>query len=138
MWTCPKCGRIFEKENQPHSCHKIPLEQHFKNKDKAKELFDDLIKQINHRVGKCQIISLPCCIHLFGKYDFLAALPKKNKLEIRFTLDRELDSPRLKQCVLMSAKVYKNCFEISSEEEIDEEFLKWLDESFHLKDKQEI
>lgn len=134
MWTCPKCGRIFQKAAQPHSCHKIPLEQHFKNKDKARELFDFLVKQINTKIGKCQIISIPCCIHLFGNYDFLAILPKKDRLEIRFSLDRKLNISRIKQCVSMSAKVFKNCLDITTIKEIDKELIKWLDESFHLKE----
>src|SRR4030043_1753745 len=108
MWTCPNCKRIFEKTKQPHTCRQVALERHFKNKDKAKELFDCLVNQINGKIGKCRVISIPCCIHLFGNYDFLAALPKKDKLEIRFALDRKLDSPGLKQSVPMSAKVFKN------------------------------
>jgi hypothetical protein len=136
MWTCTKCGRIFEKAKQPHSCRKIPLEQHFKNKDKAKELFDHLVKHINGKIGKCQIISLPCCVHLFGNYDFLAALPKKDKLEIRFALDREIDSLRLTQSVPMSAKVFKNCIDIKAIEEINEELILWLNQAYRLKDKQ--
>jgi len=138
MWTCQKCGRIFEKAKQPHSCNKIPLEQHFKNKDRAKELFDHLVKHINSKIGRCQIISPPCCIHLFGTYDFLAVLPKKDKLEIRFSLDRKLDSPRLKQSVPLSAKNYKNCIDINTENEVNEELIKWLREAYHLKDKKSL
>jgi len=134
MWTCPKCGRIFDKTDQPHSCHKIPLEDHFKNKDQAKELFNFLVNQINIKIGKCQIISLPCCIHLFGNYDFLAALPKKDRLEIRLSLDRKLITPRLKQSAPMSSTIFKNCIDITSNKEIDEELIKWLDEAYHLKD----
>jgi hypothetical protein len=135
MWKCPECGRIFEKAKQPHSCHRIPLEEHFKGKVKARELFDYLIKQIDLTIGKCQIISLPCCIHLFGVYDFLAALPKKDRLEIRFALDRKLDSSHLKQYVLLSAGIYKNCIDIETTEDINEELLQWISQAYHLKDK---
>jgi hypothetical protein len=133
MWTCPKCGRIFKKAKQPHSCKKVPLEKHFENKEKAKRIFNYLVEQITSKIGECKIISIPCCVHLFGKYDFLAALPKKDRLEIRFALDRKLDSPRLKQCVQMSTKVFKNCFEVNSEKEINNEFVGWLKESYHLR-----
>lgn len=130
MWTCKKCGRIFEKKDQPHSCKKVPLEQHFTNKNKAKELFDILFGLINKKIGKCRIISLPCCIHLFGSYDFLAALPKKDRLEIRIALNRKINSSRLKICVPMSKTVFKNCFDITSKEQFDEEFIGWLKESY--------
>lgn len=135
MWTCPNCGRIFGKVKQPHSCRQVSPEQHFKNKDKAKDLFGYLFKQINSKIGKCKVISLPCCIHIFGRNDFLAVLPKKDRLEIRFGLNRKLDSPRLKQCVPVSAKVFKNCLDVTETEEINEELMKWVSEAYHLTDK---
>lgn len=135
MWTCSCCGRIFEKAKQPHSCKKFPLEEHFKNREKAKDLFYLLFRTINEKVGSCQIVSLPCCIHLFGSYDFLAALPKKEKLEIRFARDEKLNTPRLKQSVPMSANVIKNCIEVSSSKEIDGELIQWLNEAYHFKDR---
>lgn len=134
MWNCPNCNRSFAKAKQPHSCHKIPLAQHFNNKDKAKKLFDYLVKSINSKIGKCQIISIPCCIHLFGTYDFLAVLPKKDSLEIRFALNRVIDSSRLTQSVPISSKTFKNCIVINQEKEIDKELIGWLCEAYHLKD----
>ena len=135
MWTCPRCGRIFGKEKQPHTCRKVDLEQHFRNKIKAKDIFDFLVKQINEKIGKCQIISIPCCVHLYGKYDFLAALPKKDRLEIRFSLDKVLNSPRLKQSVPVSSKYFKNCIDLNTKEEVNSELIKWLNEAYFLKDK---
>jgi len=109
------------------------LDEHFKNKAKAKELFDYLLKQVDKKIGKTKIISLPCCIHLFGTYDFLAALPKRESIEIRIGLDRVIGGPRMIQSVPLSSKSYKNCFEISSLKEIDDEFMGWLKESYYLK-----
>lgn len=112
MWKCKKCGRIFKKEKQPHSCNRVPIEEHFKNKNKTKDLFNFLVKKINKEIGKCKIISLPCCIHLFSNYDFLAILPKKENLEIRSKL---------------------SVFKIKSVEEIDDKFMDWVKESYFLK-----
>jgi Domain of unknown function (DUF5655) len=137
MWTCPKCERVFDKAAQPHSCHSIPLEEHFKNKKLAKELFDHLVKEIDTKIGSCRIISIPCCIHLFGMYDFLALLPKKDRLEIRFALDRKLDTSRLKQYVPLSSKYFKNCLDIATIKEIDEELIGWLRRAYYLKDNKE-
>lgn len=133
MWTCPKCSRIFGKANQPHSCKKVSVESHFVNKETARRLFDFLLQQIDKHIGECKIVSLPCCVHLFGTYDFLAVLPKKEGIEIRFALNRKLDTPRLKISIPISSKAFKNCFDIVSKEEIDGEFMGWLKESYHLK-----
>lgn len=135
MWVCPTCKRIFEKAHQPHSCHSIPLKAHFKNKEKAKKLFDVLLQEVNKQIGVSRIISLPCCIHLFGTYDFLAALPKKDGLEIRFTLRRQLYGSNVIQCVPISTHLFKECLMISQSEDINEELLLLLTESYHLKNR---
>jgi len=136
MWTCKKCGRIFEKTAQTHSCRKVPIESHFENnKEKAKELFEYLLKSVK-KIGPVKIISLPCCIHLFSKYDFLAALPKKNSLEIRISLNEKLNNKRIKACVPLSKTSYKNCFEIASTDEVDNKLLNWIKKSYHLKTRQ--
>lgn len=118
-----------------HTCSKTPLEFHFKNKEAARNLFNTLFDRINTNIGNCKIISIPCCVHLFGTYDFLAVLPKKDKLEIRFALDRVLESNRLRTSVPLSHKHFKNCIDINNEDEIDKELLSWLSEAYHLKDK---
>lgn len=135
MWKCLKCGRIFNREGQVHSCRVFPFEEHFVGKDKARKLFDYLLTVIEKDIGKCEIISLPCCIHLFGKYDFLAALPKKGKLEVRFALDEPLKKKRIMQTVQMSSNVYKNCLDVLNKNDINKEFINWLKKSYHLKDK---
>lgn len=134
MWKCTKCGRVFDKSKQPHSCRRISVEEHFRNKKTAKELFETLVNSVKSRVGNCVIVSLPCCIHLYGNYDFLAALPKKAHLEIRFALSRVLTSPRATQSIPLSQSAYKNCINIFKKEEIDEELLGWIAEAYHLKE----
>jgi len=133
MWTCPHCGRIFAKAKQSHTCQKIPLEQHFQDKPLAQELFEYLVARLNKDVGSSTVVSIPCCIHLFGQYDFLAALPKKDRLEVRFALNRVLKSARLKQSVPLSQTSYKNCLDIWSLNQIDPELIGWIKESYNLK-----
>ena len=133
MWTCPKCKRQFKTTKQPHSHKKISVQKHFKNKEKARKIFDYLVSRIKKDIGECKVVSLPSCIHLFSNYDFLAVFPKKEGLEIRFLLDRKLNSPEVKHSVKVSSKVFKNVFYFNSEKEIDNEFIDWLRESYNLK-----
>jgi hypothetical protein len=132
-WSCPKCHRIFQKENQMHSCKSFPIDQHFKNKEQIEELYNYLFKVVNNKIGKCKVISLSCCIHWFGNYDFIALLPKKDKLEIRFGLDRKIKNSRIFMSFPLSKKSYKNCLYITHKEDVDEELLKWLKDSYMLK-----
>jgi len=134
MWTCPKCQRTFQKKDQPHSCKTIALADHFKGKEKARVLFDELVKRINEDIGNVKIISLPCCIHLFGTYDFAAILPKKDKLELRFGSHEKLTNPRIANAVPVSLSSYKIVVYISCSTEIDKELIDWLRRAYKLND----
>lgn len=132
-WTCPKCGRIFKNKNQIHSCKKYPIDLHFKNKDHAKKLYIHLLKTTGSKIGKCKEISLPCCIHWFGNYDFVALLPKRDKLEVRFALDEKIKSKRIFASVPLSKSTYKNCLYIYKKDDIDRDLIGWLKRSYCLK-----
>ena len=125
---------MFARKGQQHSCRIVALDVHFEGRDTARDLFDHLLHELSTRVGSCEVVSLPCCIHLFGDYEFLAVLPKKERLEIRFALNRQLTSPRVSRSIQVSKTSYKHYVDIHSTEAIDEEFLGWLGEAYHLRD----
>lgn len=135
MWKCPKCKRIFQKTDQMHSCKSYPIELHFKNKEKAKEIYDELLSTVKSKVGKLSEISLPCCIHWYGTYEFLALLAKSDKLEVRFALDREIKNKRIYVSVRLSSSSFKNCLYLNDINDIDDELLDWIRESYNMKDK---
>ena len=135
-WTCPKCNRVFRRTKQQHTCATKPLNDHFVNKYEAYKLYQELLKQIGSKVGKIKVLSIPCCIHLYGNYDFIAILPKKDGIiELRFALDRKLKSKRIFATVPLSSTNFKNCLLIKSTQDINAELINWLKESNGLKEK---
>lgn len=135
MWRCPKCNRTFVRTRQTHSCETVSFEEHFEHKDALRSLFDHLLNELNSHVGRCEVVSLPCCIHLCGEYDFLAVLPRKDSLETRFVLRREVKNARVKSSTRISRSLYKHRVDIAAGEDIDEEFRGWLREAYHLRDR---
>lgn len=134
LWICPKCGRIFEKKNQAHSCKVYPLRNHFKGKEAvAVPLFRKLKARIKKDIGQIKVISLPCCIHLFGKFDFAAVFPLKDKIRIHFVLDYKLKSPRIYSFSKYSVSRYKYAIYIKDESKIDKELIGWMKEAYNLR-----
>ena len=129
-WRCPRCNRAFARKGQQHSCRIVSVEEHFRRKDASRDLFNHLLNEISTQVGSCEAVPLPCCIHLFGGFDFLAVLPKKERLEIRFALHRQLASPRVSRSIQISKTTYKHCVDIHAIEAIDDELLGWLREAY--------
>ncbi|MFC1687923.1 DUF5655 domain-containing protein [Patescibacteria group bacterium] len=135
-WTCQKCKREFNRKGQQHTCATKSLNEHFVNKYEAYKLYQQLLKKIGSQIGKIRVLSIPCCIHLIGTYDFIAILPKKDGvLEIRFALGRKLTNKRIFATVPLSSKSYKNCLRIQSPRDINSELLGWVKESYTLKDE---
>jgi hypothetical protein len=131
-WRCPTCGRNFRRSGQPHSCRVITVEEHFRGKPEARALYDRLLVSLNATLGPCEVIALPCCIHLARDVDFLAVLPKRHRLELRFALDRELSHRRVAVSVPVSSRAIKHCVDVSRAEDLDDELLSWIREAADL------
>ncbi len=132
LWKCAKCKREFAKKNQGHSCVSYPLENHFKGKDRAKELFNFLKEQIEKNIGPVKIESLPCCIHLVSNYTFGAVWAMKDRIRIDFRTNFKIESKIIWRMIQMSKNRYLYYFEIKDEKEIDKELLGWIDKAYQL------
>lgn len=133
LWTCPKCGRQFEKKNQSHSCKLFPIEQHFKNKDKGKLLYDKLEVAVRRMLGSLKIESLECCIHFVSTFTFAAVKIFKNKIRVDFALSHEIKNERIKQYMQLSSNRYLFYIDIVSEDEINNELIEWIKEAHDKK-----
>ncbi|OGM08316.1 hypothetical protein A2Z67_01445 [Candidatus Woesebacteria bacterium RBG_13_36_22] len=132
LWKCAKCKREFAKVNQSHSCVSYPLENHFKGKIYAKELFTHLTDKVEKKIGQIKIESLPCCIHFVGSYTFGAVFPMKDKIRIDFRTDFPIKSKRVWKMFQMSPNRYLYYFEIKNKKDIDTELLGWIKKAYGL------
>jgi hypothetical protein len=134
-WRCSTCGRTFARRGQTHSCKRVPIEAHIPHEGAVRSLFDALLDAINTQVGPFEVVSLPCCIHLAGTDDFLAILPKRDRIEIRFTLHHRLHGPRILAGAQTGRESHKHRVDIAAVEEIDAELLGWLRQAYRLRDE---
>jgi hypothetical protein len=135
-WRCPTCGRGFARTGQQHSCRVVALEEHLPEGDPRRPLFDALLAAVRDEVGRCDVVSLPCCVHLAGRHDFLAVLPRKGRLELRFTLPRALRASRVRRAEPISRTAVKHSLDIAADTDIDAELLGWVREAYHQRDVQ--
>jgi hypothetical protein len=135
LWQCKKCKREFAKKGQGHSCVSYPLENHFRGKEYAKELFDFYVEEIKTNIGPVKIESLPCCIHLVGTYGFGAVWAMKDKIRIDFRTDFKIVSKRIWKMNQISPNRFMYYFEIKDKKEIDKELLGWVKKAYDLNQK---
>lgn len=133
MWKCNKCHRLFTKVNQSHSCVIFPLDEHFKNKENQRNLFNTYIDFVRLNVGDFKIEVVPCCIHLVSTFTFSAVWIMKDKIKIDFMLLEKLSNKRIIKIEQPSANKYVHYLEIENENELDEELINWLKQAYFLK-----
>jgi len=133
LWTCPECGRQFQRRGQSHSCKAFPLEQHFAGKPAGRLLYEQFKKAVKKQVGAFKIESLECCIHFVATVTFVAVKIFKSKIQVDFSLADRIKDKRLKMPVQMSAHRYLYYVDIIMEDEIDAELMGWIQMAFDLK-----
>ncbi len=132
MWRCPTCGRSFQRPSQAHSCQVITVDEHFTRRPTARILFDRLVAVLTEFIGPCEPVALRCCIHLALESDFLAVLPKRDRLEVRFVLPHVLDHPRVTRSVRISAHAAKHSVDVVHPDDIDAELVSWIKQAAQL------
>jgi hypothetical protein len=133
LWSCPQCGRQFERKSQPHSCRPYLLAGHFKGKAAGRLLYEKLKKAVKNEMGSFKIESLACCIHFVSTFTFAAVKIFKDMIRVDFSLSRKIKSKRIGQFLQMSAHRYLYVVDIFNEDDIDEELLKWIREAYDKK-----
>jgi hypothetical protein len=130
-WVCPGCGRAFRRTGQQHSCHTVRLDDHLWPAHPMRPLFDHLLARVRDDVGPCEVVALNCCVHLAGgTADFLAVLPRKRHLEVRFSLGRELQDPRVERTTRTGTHTFKHRVDVTFPGEVDEVLLGWIREAY--------
>ena len=132
-WACPRCGRKFEKNNQPHSCNFCPVSKHFEGKAHAKLLYAQLKADVKQNIGPFKVESLPCCIHFVSSFTFLAVKALKGRIRVTFTLNYRLKSSRATKPLQMSRSRFLYGVDVKDESEIDKELMGWLKQAYGSK-----
>jgi hypothetical protein len=133
LWTCPKCGRQFERQGQVHSCRAFPLEQHFEGKPEGKKLYEIFKRAVTKQLGTFKIESLECCIHFVSKFTFAAVKILKDKIRVDFSLSRKIRDKRISNVVQMSAHRFLYVIDILNADDIDEVLMEWIKEAHEKK-----
>jgi Domain of unknown function (DUF5655) len=126
LWTCPKCNRQFQRQNQSHSCMVFPLENHFEGKDRGKALYEILTHKLEQQIGSFKIQSLACCIHFDYIATFAAVKICRTKIQVELSLRYKISAERVKKIVQISANQYLHFIDITNEKDIDKTLITWL------------
>ena len=138
MWRCTKCGREFANRNQSHACATHDLEHHFRGKrPEIRRLFDRVVELVQ-KVGPVRILPEKTRIAFQVRMSFAQVTPRNNWLDGHVVLARRLESPRFTRIETFSPRNHLHAFRISSIDDIDEEFQRWLTEAYAVGNQEHL
>lgn len=131
MWTCPRCERVFKTTHQSHSCTQIELGELFLGKpDDLVLAFDDILLAVanwepNH-VG-----TATKSIVFTSQKAWLIIKPMRKELDVKFYLDKPLESGRLKKVTALGKK-YAHHIRVQTPEQVNSELIDLLRQGYEF------
>ena len=125
------CGKAFVRKGTRHSCVVVPLSAHFAARPRAEELFQRLETAIREVGGPFRLSIAKTRIGLVNGITFAAVMPRKDHIRFHFVLKRRIDSGRILR-VDHYEPWFVHTLKLRTPEDLDEELLGWLGESYQL------
>ena len=137
LWTCPRCGHRFVTRNLWHSCTRVPLANHFVDKDaKIRVLFNHLRKLIRG-CGPVTVYAQKTRIVFQGRVRFAGAMPRKHWLDAGVWLKRRITHPSLTRVEDFGRLGYGLHFRFTEMEQMDQAFVLLAHEAYAIGQQQE-
>jgi hypothetical protein len=135
-WICPNCKKEFRNKNQVHSCAKVDLKDHLKNKSpQVIATFDKLMRGLD-KFGEITINPVKTSVQVKAGATFLSIKPKKEYTEIEFQLSEEVDKFPVYKNIRISKNRVLHFAVLKSPQEVNTQLISWLKKSHELVNKQ--
>ena len=131
-WTCPVCKKKFKNRNQEHSCARVPVDAHFKNKPPVIRMIYDRIMQEVQRFGPLTVNPVKSSIQIKAGANFLSVRPKRDRVEIDFFLGRQVGQEPITRSFPVSGNRVLHSAVIEEVGQVDETLVDCLRESYEL------
>ncbi len=131
-WTCPNCKRTFRHTNQWHSCVRVSVADHLKNRcDPVKKLLQKLIGIVT-AFGAVIVDPVKTAIQFKAGATFLSVKVKKDCLQLEFQLRNGVDEFPIYRSVRVSKERVLHFAVLEDPQEIDGAVVGWLREAYDL------
>lgn len=117
-WHCPACGRRFARVDAEHACEPLSVDVPFQAKPAAvRAVFDALRARLEAMTHATMAVTRDG-VSWIGARRFLSAVPRRQSLEVRFTMARRVEDPAVR-AFTMGPTSHINVLRVRSVDELD-------------------
>jgi uncharacterized protein DUF5655 len=138
LWTCPKCGRRFVSRNLWHACGDYSVEGLVQGKGaRAREMFN-WFEELIAACGPYEIAPAKTRVAFMARVRFAGIQNVSDRgMTVAFALPRPMPHPRIRKVEEITSGWFGHFFRVRTPEELDDEVLGWLRESYQQMGMQE-
>ena len=125
MWTCSRCNRVFQKQNQSHICVIKDVGELFLDKPDHLVLAWDKLNALVMEWQPNVYSAATKSIVYTSKKAWLIIKPMKAQLDVKFYTDQYIEHPRIARHSAFGKK-HAHHIRIKNEHQVDEEVLELL------------
>ena len=119
LWKCPKCGHRFVTRNLWHSCVRVPLVQHFRNKPRQRKLTWDRWLAAARECGPVIAYAQKSRIVIQTRVRFAGAVVRATHLDASLWLRRRAEHPLLRRVEDFGSLGFGHHFRLEAPTDID-------------------
>jgi len=139
LWTCLKCGARFVTRNIYHGCGAFSVRKFLAGKGPRARRFYKKFYALVKRCGPVSVAPTKTRVAFMVRVRFAGVNRISNRgMTASFALPRKLESPRIQRVEHPVRRWYVHYFRVSSPEELDEEVLEWLRESYKMGEQRHL
>jgi hypothetical protein len=132
-WSCPTCGRSFQRVGQSHVCGTTTVEEHLSGKPPAVVTLFHAFAQAVQAAGPVAYAPVKGQVGFRGQKRIFAGIKLTNRgLEGYLDLPRRVESPRFRRIAPYTKRLFVHYFVLTDVDQLDPEFKGWIDEAYQV------
>lgn len=130
-WTCPTCGRKFQRVGQKHICSTTTVEDHLQGHAPEVVALFHAFTQMVQAAGPAEYAPVKGQVGFRGQKRIFAGVKLTRRgLEGYLDLPRRVESPRFRQVSPYTHLLFVHHFVLTSTDQLDAEFSGWIREAY--------
>ena len=132
-WTCPICGRSFQRTGQSHVCSITTVDDHLRDKSPDVVALFHAFVQAVQAAGPAAYTPVKGQVGFRGQKRIFAGVKLTMRgLEGYLDLPRRVESPRFRRIAPYTKRLFVHYFTLTASDQLDPEFCGWIEEAYQV------
>ena len=132
LWKCRRCGRVFAKCKQWHSCEVRSIQSHFRGKDPGLQRIWRRLVTALRGFGPVRFDAVQSSINFVSTHHFGGLAVRRDYLRLGFIVDHAIHDPRILRRTRVGPHRVQHRVALRTPEDVDGQLKDWLNRAYTI------